>query len=239
MSTPALSVVLPAYNEERRLEGGLDRILAFLKQRNTPSEIIVVDDGSRDSTRAIIERRAAAEPSIRCLALPVNQGKGAAVAAGMLAARADWILCSDVDLSTPIEELSRLEAYKGKADVVIGSRALVESDLQVRQPLRRENLGRSFNHAVRLAAIYGIHDTQCGFKLWSRQAARDVFSRMRLRRFAFDVESLWLARRRGWRIKEVGVVWRHDPDSTVHVVRDGIRMGADLLRILLWRTLGS
>ncbi|MBV8879348.1 MAG: glycosyltransferase family 2 protein [Planctomycetaceae bacterium] len=234
--TPPLSLVVPAYNEERRLGPGLDRMLASLEGR--PGEVIVVDDGSRDGTREIACRRAAQDSRIRVVGLDVNQGKGAAVAAGMRAARGDWILCTDTDLSTPLSELARLERYRDSAEVIIGSRALPDSDLQVRQPLRRENLGRAFNHAVRLAALYGIYDTQCGFKLWSRRAAHAVFPRMRIRRFAFDVEALWLARRLGFRIREVGVLWKHDPATTVRVFRDGMRMGGDLLRVLGWRVLG-
>jgi dolichyl-phosphate beta-glucosyltransferase len=235
---PSLSVVMPACNEERRLDAGLTRTLEFLGRRGAPFEVIVVDDGSRDSTRRIAERRAAADPRVRSVELPVNQGKGAAVALGMMSARAEWILCTDVDLSTPIEELERLEAFRPSADVIIGSRDLPQSVLQVRQPLRRENLGRVFNHAVRLAALYGIRDTQCGFKLWSRRAARAVFPRLRIRRFAFDVEALWLSRKLGFRIREVGVHWGHDPDSRVRLVRDGLGMGLDLMKILFRRIHG-
>ncbi len=234
-----LSVVVPAYNEEKRLEEGLDRMMAYLSRRGRPFEILVVDDGSLDATRQIAERRAAAEPRIRCISLPRNQGKGAAVARGMLSARGDWILCTDVDLSTPIEEVERLEALRDGADVVIGSRGMPDTVLSVRQPRRRENLGGFFNLVVRIAAIRGLFDTQCGFKLWSREAARASFSRLRILRFAFDVESLWLCRKRGFRIQEVGVRWSHDERSTVSLYRDGLRMGADLVRILLRRTLGD
>jgi dolichyl-phosphate beta-glucosyltransferase len=239
MREPALSVVVPAYNEERRLEAGLSTMTDYLRARGAPYEILVVDDGSRDATRAIAERSAAADPSVRCIALPVNQGKGAAVARGMVTARADWILCTDVDLSTPIAEVERLERFRGSADVIIGSRGMPQTMIDHRQPARRENLGRAFNYAVRFAAFSGIKDTQCGFKLWSRRAAQAVFPRLRIRRFAFDVEALWRARRFGFRIREVGVVWNHDPDTTVRLFRDGTRMGADLLRILLWRSLGE
>jgi dolichyl-phosphate beta-glucosyltransferase len=237
--SPSLSVVMPAYNEERRLDSGLSRILEFLGRRDASFEVIVVDDGSRDSTRQIAERHAAADPRVRAVGLPGNRGKGAAVALGMMSARAEWILCTDVDLSTPIEELERLEAFRGSADVIVASRDVPRSVLQARQPLRRENLGRAFNYAVRLAALYGIRDTQCGFKLWSRKAARAVFPRMRLRRFAFDVEALWLCRKLGFRIREVGVRWRHDADSRVRLLRDGLRMGADLMKILFWRIHGK
>lgn len=234
----SLSVVVPAYNEERRLDAGLSGILGYLDRRGDSSEVIVVDDGSRDATHEIAARRAASDPRVRPLQLAVNQGKGAAVALGMMTARAEWILCTDVDLSTPIQELERLEPHRATNDVIIGSRGQPQSVLEVRQPLRRENLGRAFNHAVRLVAIHGIYDTQCGFKLWSRRAARAVFPRLRIHRFAFDVETLWLARRMGFRIREVGVLWKHDPATTVRLVRDGLRMGGDLLRILGWRTLG-
>ncbi len=237
VSDPALSVVFPCYNEERRLAHGLDRATDYLRSRGEPYEILVVDDGSRDGTRALAEKRAAADPSIHCYSLGVNRGKGAAVREGMLRARGRWILMSDIDLSAPIEEIGRLEALRGRADVMIASRARPGSRLEVRQPPRREFLGRAFNVAVRLAALPGLFDTQCGFKLWSREAAARVFRRVRLERFAFDVESLWLARRLGFRVAEVAVRWRHDDRSAVRPLRDGARMGMDLLRILLRRTL--
>lgn len=218
---------------------GLTRIVSYLSARGAGFEVIVVDDGSSDSTKPIAEQYAGVDNRVRCFSLGRNRGKGTAVAHGILQACGDWILVTDVDLSTPIEELERLEAYRGSADVIIGSRALQASRLDVRQPALREWLGRLFNKAVRVVSLPGIYDTQCGFKLWSRPAAKAVFPRVRVGRFAFDVESLWLGRRRGFRIKEVPVCWRHDPGSTVRLGRDGVRMGCDLLRLLLRRVIGD
>jgi dolichyl-phosphate beta-glucosyltransferase len=232
-----LSVVVPCYNEERRLVEGLAALTTYLKGRR-PYEILVVDDGSRDGTLALARSQADRDPAIRVLGLPRNRGKGAVVREGMLAARGSRILMTDVDLSSPIDELPKLDAALDRADVAIGSRALAASSIEVRQSGRRENLGRSFNIAVRLMLLPGLFDTQCGFKLWKAGAAKDVFRRLTLDRFAFDVEALWAARSRGWRIAEVPVRWRHDDRSTVRVGRDGLRMGLDLWRILGRRLLG-
>jgi dolichyl-phosphate beta-glucosyltransferase len=234
-----LSVVVPAYNEEARLRSCLDRIVDYLNRRGQPYEILVVDDGSRDQTRAIVEARAASEPRVSLLALPVNQGKGAAVTAGMLKAEGDWILLTDVDLSTPIEDLEILESHRARSEVIIGSRALGGAVIGTREPAGRACLGSLFNRFVRLSVLPVIRDTQCGFKLWSRDAARKVFRRMRIRRFAYDVESLWLASRMGFRIAEIPVHWSHDTRSKVRVGRDGARMMIDLFRLLLRRTLGG
>src|SRR5262245_13928486 len=225
-----LSVVVPCYNEERRLAEGLAALTAWLKGRR-PYEILVVDDGSRDGTLRLAREHAGRDAAIRVHALPRNRGKGAAVREGMLAARGSLLLMTDVDLSSPIDELPKLEAALGRADVAIGSRALATSNIEVRQPGQRENLGRSFNIAVRLMLLPGLFDTQCGFKLWKGGVARKVFRRMTLDRFAFDVEALWTARHLGFRVAEVPVRWRHDDRSSVRVGRDGIRMGLDLWRI--------
>lgn len=238
-TAPALSVILPAFNEERRLENGLRQVVDCLSGFGRPFEVLVVDDGSRDRTDRIAEQWARSVPSIRLLRLRENRGKGAAVRTGVAASEGDWLLVTDVDLSTPIQELAVLQEASGRADVVVGSRVAVGARLGKRQPGRRERLGRWFNAAARLTAVPGILDTQCGFKLWRREAARAVFPRLRLNRFAFDVECLWLAKRLGYRVREVPVRWSHEGHSTVHVFRDGSRMLWDLLGLLLRRVLGS
>jgi dolichyl-phosphate beta-glucosyltransferase len=230
---PALSLIFPARNEERRLGRALDASMAYLGRRGVAYEIIVVDDGSDDGTRRIAEERAREDRAVRMVTLPVNRGKGAAVKAGLLRATGRWRLVSDVDLSTPIEELERLEAHCAAADVIIGSRALSGSELGLRQPASREWLGRSFNLAVRAVGLSDCRDTQCGFKLWSAEAAEAVFPHLSIERFAFDVESLWLARAAGCRIAEVPVRWNHDAATTVRVGADGVRMLVDLARIVL------
>jgi dolichyl-phosphate beta-glucosyltransferase len=226
MTEPALSVVVPALNEEDRLPRTLERIVAHLGRRHEGYELVVVDDGSRDRTA---ERAQAAGATV--LRNETNRGKGYAVRRGMLAARGARRLMTDADLSTPIEELDRLSARMDEGhDVVIGSRALPGARIEVRQPWYRENMGRLFNLFVRALAVPGVTDTQCGFKLFSGMAARDVFSSARLDGFSFDVEVLFLARRKGYRIAEVPVVWRNDAASRVSLLR-GFLAFPDLLRI--------
>jgi len=226
MNEPALSVVVPALNEEERLPRTLERIASYLGGRGGGYEVLVVDDGSRDRTA---ERAAAAGAAV--LRNEANRGKGFAVRRGMLAARGARRLMTDADLSTPIEELERLCALMDDGhDVVVGSRALPGARIEVRQPWYRENTGRLFNLFVRALAVPGVKDTQCGFKLFSAAAARDVFSAARLDGFSFDVEALYLARRKGYRIAEVPVVWRNDAASRVSLVR-GFLAFPDLVRI--------
>jgi len=226
MTGPALSVVVPAFNEQDRLPRTLERITSHLGRRGGAYEVLVVDDGSRDATAA----RAEAAGAI-VLRNEGNRGKGFAVRRGMLAARGARRLMTDADLSTPIEELDRLSARMDEGcDVVIGSRAMAGARIEVRQPWYRENTGRLFNLFVRALAVPGVRDTQCGFKLFSAAAAGDVFSATRLDGFSFDVEALFLARRKGYRIAEVPVLWRNDAASRVSLVR-GFLAFPDLLRI--------
>jgi len=226
MTEPALSVVVPALNEEDRLPRTLERIVSHLSRRREGYELVVVDDGSRDRTAELAQAAGAT-----VLRNETNRGKGYAVRRGMLAARGARRLMTDADLSTPIEELDRLCARMDEGhDVVIGSRALPGSRIEVRQPWYRENMGRFFNLFVRALAVPGVTDTQCGFKLFSGAAARDVFSAARLDGFSFDVEVLFLARRKGYRIAEVPVVWRNDAATRVSLLR-GFLAFPDLLRI--------
>jgi dolichyl-phosphate beta-glucosyltransferase len=226
MSAPFLSVVIPAFNESARLPQSLERIHAFLAGWGRSYEVVVVDDGSTDDTAA---RARATGATV--LQNPGNRGKGYSVRHGMVAARGERRLMTDADLSTPIEELERLlAALDSGVDVVIGSRALPESNIEVRQPWYRENMGRVFNLMVRLLAVPGLHDTLCGFKLWSARAADDVFRRARLDGFSFDVESLFLARKRGYRIAELPVTWRNDAATRVGML-GGFLAFPDLLRI--------
>ncbi len=230
----ALSVVVPAYNEEARLPRTLRRLREYLDARGEPYEIVVVDDGSTDGTAEAA--RAAGGPVVRLLAGERNRGKGHAVRRGMLAAAGARRLMCDADLSTPIEELERLEARLAEGcGVAIGSRAVSGARLEVRQGLWRENAGRAFNLLARLVALPDLHDTQCGFKLFTAEAAEAGFARACLDGFAFDVEVLFLARRAGQRIAEVPVVWRNDAASRVSLAK-GLSAFLDLLR-LRWRAL--
>jgi dolichyl-phosphate beta-glucosyltransferase len=231
---PELSVVIPAYNEAERLPLTLERVCSYLDRAHPDHELIVVDDGSADGTTEAARKALAARSRSRVLTLPENRGKGAAVRAGMLAARGRRVLFSDADLSTPIEEEARLaEALARGADVAIGSRAHPASRITRAQGSVRESMGRTFNVLVRLIGLSRFRDTQCGFKMFTREAAQTVFSRARIDGFAFDVEVLLLAARARLRIEEVPVEWRNDPASRLHMIFDSARMLRELVRIRL------
>jgi dolichyl-phosphate beta-glucosyltransferase len=223
-------VVIPAYNEGRRLPPTLEKIRRHLSGR--PHEVLVVDDGSADDTAA-----RAAEAGARVVRNEGNRGKGYSVRRGMLLARGARRLMTDADLSTPIEDLDRLMAKMDEGyDVVIASRALPGSNIEVRQSWYRENVGRLFNLCVRVVALPGLQDTQCGFKLFSAGAAEEAFAAARLDGFSFDVEALFVARRRGYRIAEVPVTWRNDEATRVDTFKGAVAF-LDLARIRLnqWR----
>jgi dolichyl-phosphate beta-glucosyltransferase len=228
----SLSVVIPAFNEERRLPKTVGEIDAFLRERGYDAEIVVVDDGSRDATYEKARSLCETIPSLRVLTFPRNHGKGFAVKAGMLAATRSAVLFSDADHSTPISDIDRLwEPYDRGCDIVIASRHLAQSEILVRQPAHRRFIGRSFNMIVSLFAVRGIRDTQCGFKLFRQETARRIFSRLRTDGFAFDVEILIRARQQGLRIAEVPVRWVDSPGSRVHPLRDSSRMFVEILRM--------
>ncbi len=230
MSEPRLSVVIPAFNEALRLPATLERIRAHLEARGAPFEILVVDDGSTDGTADTA--RAASGP-VELLRHAANRGKGHAVRAGMLAARGARRLMTDADLSTPIEELARLEAALERGyDVAIGSRAVAGARIEVHQSAYRETVGRLFNRLVQALLLPGLHDTQCGFKLFTAAAAATAFGACRQDGFSFDVEALYVARRHGLRIAELPVVWRNDAATRVGLA-GGATAFVDLLRIRL------
>jgi len=233
---PFLSVVIPAYNEAARLPQSLRRIQEFLGGWRRSYEVVVVDDGSRDETARLA--REAEVSGLTVLRNDVNRGKGYSVRRGMLAARGDHRLMTDADLSTPIQELDRLLAAQEQgADVVIGSRAMPGANIEIHQPWYRENMGRVFNLLVQLLAVPGLRDTQCGFKLWTARAASQAFAAARLDGFSFDVETLFLARRAGYRIVELPVTWRNDAATRVGML-GGFLAFPDLLRIRLNHWLG-
>ncbi len=224
----SLSVVIPAFNEERRLPGTLSAILPYLRARGETFEVVVVDDGSTDRTADVAEQ---AGPEVRVLKNPGNRGKGYSVRNGMLNARGEWRLMSDADLSTPVEELKRLEAaIRDGAEIAIASRAVSGANLEKRQSILRESSGRFFNLLVRWLHLPGIMDTQCGFKLFSAAAAEAAFRDSKLDGFAFDVEALVLAKKAGFRIVEVPVTWRNDEQSRVSFGR-GLAAFVDLFRL--------
>jgi dolichyl-phosphate beta-glucosyltransferase len=229
VSTPRLSVVIPAFNEARRLPRTLESVCSYLRQRGETHEILVVDDGSSDETAAVA--RQTGGDAVTVVSNERNRGKGYSVRRGMLLARGERRLMTDADLSTPIEELERLlQPMNEGYGVAIASRAMRESRIEVHQPWYRENMGRLFNLVVRVLAVPGLHDTQCGFKLFSARAAFDAFADARLDGFGFDVESLFLARKRGHRIAEVPVTWRNDSATRVTLL-GGFDAFLDVVRV--------
>jgi len=231
-----LSIVIPAYNEALRIGDTLDRIGDYLKSCGYSSEIIVVDDGSHDDTEKIVRKTAEKHSAIVLLQNGMNKGKGYSVKRGVLSSRGRFVLMSDADLSTPIEEIGKLfkELEEGY-DIAIGSRSVSGSKVLKRQTWYRQLMGKIFNKIVQAIAVSGIRDTQCGFKLFKGDAARMVFARLRIERFAFDVEALYLAKKMGFRIREAPVVWVNSPDSKVSIFRDSLRMMRDLLKIRFHR----
>jgi len=231
---PSISVVIPAFNEEDRLQSSLEKVWAYLSSGEWQGvELVVVNDGSTDRTREIVERFAAGHTGVRLVENSANRGKGYSVRHGALEAANDWVLVTDADLSAPIAELEKLlsTAEQQEADVVIGSRALDRSLIGVHQSGFREWAGRIFNLVVRLVVGLPFWDTQCGFKLFSSRAAREIFCRQRISGFGFDVEALFLARRLGFRTLEIPVRWNHVEGTKVSMFRDSLGMFADVLRI--------
>ena len=229
------SIVVPAYNEAERLTSSLQRVLTYIEESKWSAEIIVVNDGSGDGTAAVVQEFAQRNPRVRLIENPGNRGKGYSVRNGMLSASGQFLLFTDADLSSPIEEAPKLLAAieDGQADVAIGSRYL-RSELQTRkQPVHRRMLGRAFNLALR--AILGLSyvDTQCGFKAFSRNAVNTIFPDMKIERWGFDPEILFLAKRYGLRVVEVPVSWAHDHRSKINPIRDGTRMFGELMRVRL------
>ena len=230
-SVPQLSVIVPAYNEEERIEAALRSMHRYLSQRDSSFEIIVVNDGSQDATSAVVERFQQEAPEIRLVSYEKNRGKGYAVRLGMLQAQGKFFLQNDADGATPITELDRLEkAIDDGADIAIGSRALSSSDTNVSALWYRKAMGRVFNGIVNVVAVPGIADTQCGFKLYRREAAHELFRRQHAEGFSFDVEILYLARKRDLRVIEVPVNWENVPGSKINLVSDSLHMLCDVLR---------
>ena len=224
-----ISVVIPAYNEAERLGSTLERTVDYLSRRGLSYEVVVVDDGSRDRTVQVAE--AFADRGVRVIRHEQNRGKGAAIKTGVLASRGAEVLLSDADASTPIEELERLQRKLPEAPVVLGSRAVAGADIRQHQPFYRELMGKTFNRIIRLVGAHGLYDTQCGFKLLQGEVAREIGAELTVDGFAYDVELVWLARRHGYRVVEVGVIWVDSPDSRVDPVRSSLAMLRDVVRM--------
>jgi len=236
MPSLRLSIVIPAYNEAQRLGCTLEKISAYLLTQSYATELIVVDDGSTDSTPDLLRNFAASHAQMRVLRNQHNRGKGFTVRRGVLEARGDLVLFTDADLSAPIEEADKLLAAleTNRADAAVGSRALDRGLIGVRQPWYREQAGRVFNLIVRAITGLRIHDTQCGLKLFRSSAARRAFELQRVTSFGFDPEVLFLIERLGGKVVELPVRWNDNPATKVHFLRDSIRMFLDLLA-LRWR----
>jgi dolichyl-phosphate beta-glucosyltransferase len=228
----ALSIVIPAFNEAARIQRTIEAVRAYCMDLRSAWEVIVVDDGSRDSTAERVRALDARPLVIRLLTNAANRGKGYSVRRGVLEATAPRILMSDADLATPIEELEKLAAWVDRGfEVVIGSRDLPDSVLDPPQPLVRRILAWAFRAFRRRLLLPEIRDTQCGFKLFRRETARALFERATIDGWAFDCEVLAIAEKLGYRVKEVGVVWRHDRESRVRPIRHGPAALLDVLRI--------
>jgi dolichyl-phosphate beta-glucosyltransferase len=229
---PNYSIVIPAYNESQRLGGTLDKVLAYVHSRGWNAEVIVVNDGSQDDTEEIARQFANKDPIVRVVNNPGNRGKGYSVRNGMLHTRGRIVLFSDADLSSPIEEAAKLiAAIESGADIAIGSRWLRAETQTQRQPLHRQIFGRIFNLLLRLSLGLQFKDTQCGFKAFKQRAVQAIFPRQRIERWGFDPEILFLARKFGFKVEEIPVLWGHSGGTRIHPLIDGSRMFMEMLHI--------
>jgi len=231
-----LSVVIPAYNEERRLPATLSKVVRYLEDFGKPYEVLVVDDGSTDGTSEAVhtfQMSSRLGEQVRLIQSNKNYGKGSAVAIGMMMAKGAYILFTDADNSTPIEELEGFYAQRERADILIGSRYLTDSRVHVKQPWYRIAIGRIANFIIQLFLVDGIKDTQCGFKMFKHQVAKDIFSRSKVEGFGFDMEALTLAELLGYHIRELPVDWYNSEDSRVRPIKHTFRTLMDLMFIKL------
>lgn len=224
-----ISIIIPAYNEEKIIGKSISKVIGFLENKKFDYEIIVVDDCSKDRTRSIINNFNSKK--IILIENKKNIGKGYSIKKGILNAKKNLVLFSDADLSTPIEELNSLLKYIDDYDIVIGSRRMKKSVIKIKQPLYRRLPGNMFPILVNFIILKDIRDTQCGFKLFKRDAAKNVFKKQRIRGFCFDVEILYLAKNAGYKIKEVPITWNNFADSKVNAITDSIKMFIDLVKI--------
>jgi len=245
---PYLSVVIPSYNEMKNIKRNvLDEVVDYLKQQDYSWEVLLSDDGSTDGTTEELKKFADKHKNVEVVE-NIHAGKGPTVQSGMLKAKGKWILFSDFDQSTPLKEIEKLFKYKDNYQVIIGSRE-IQGAKRDKEPLHRHIMGKGFNFLVQVLAIPGIYDTQCGFKVFSDQASKDIFSNLvvygrgeeRSDAFtgAFDVEALFLARKNNLKIKEVPIIWHHNETDRVSPIKDSIRMLADIIKVRIANLLGK
>ncbi len=228
----SISIVIPAYNEAERIRPTIETIHDYFSKKTQSFDIIVINDGSRDNTANIVLDLAKMIRKVTLLDSSINQGKGSSARKGMIHATHDLILLTDADLSTPIDEFEKLVPWMRKGyDIVIGSRGMKESEIILRQPWHRRMMGKAFNFLVRTLIVNDFRDTQCGFKLFRHGVAARIFRASKINGFAFDVEVLFIAKKMGYKTKEVPVRWIDSPRSRVNPLRDPVKMLLDLLRV--------
>ena len=229
---PTYSIVIPAFNERARILDTLSLVVTCIRVQCWSAEVIVVNDGSTDETAALVQNFSLTAPEVRLMENPGNRGKGYSVRSGLLHARGEIVLFTDADLSAPITEAERLfAAIEQGADIAIGSRWLESTRQTHRQPLYRQFFGRCFNTVTRSIMDLPYADTQCGFKAFTRAAAQTIFQLQTIERWGFDPEILFIARKRGFEIREVPVSWAHDARSRISYLRDGMQMLQELAAI--------
>jgi glycosyltransferase involved in cell wall biosynthesis len=239
MAHPRLSIVIPAYNESARIEATLERVMACVYDQGWDAEVLVIDDGSKDDTAAIVERWMDAHARLHLIKNPGNRGKGYSVRNGLLQAAGDIVMFTDADLSAPMEEANRLiAAIEDGADVAIGSRWMDRARQTIHQPLYRQFFGRCFNAITRGVMGLPFKDTQCGFKAFRRETAQIVFRLQRIERWGFDPEILFIARNLKYSIREVPVTWGHDERSRMSYLKDGLKMLEEMATIR-WNSLAG
>ncbi len=229
MSTPYLSIIIPAYNEENRLPHTLEQVFSFLAQQDYQAEVIVIENGSSDRTYTVAQEISTAFKNLYVFQ-STQRGKGKAVQYGMLKARGKYRVFCDADLSMPIEEVARFIPPHNDTDIVIASRE-VEGAVRYDEPHQRHLTGRVFNFIIRALALPDIHDTQCGFKGFKAEVAEDLFRHQTIDGWAFDVEILYIAKMRGYKIVELPIPWYYRDESKINVLRDSWRMFLDILKI--------
>ena len=240
LSSVELSVVIPAYNEEERLPKTLLSVLEYLQKEKESFEIVVVNDGSTDSTAKVVKQFEQLSSNVRLVGYENNQGKGHAVRTGVLSSKGQLVLMNDADGASPIENLPRLEkAIAEGADLAIGSRAMYSNETEIQAVFLRKLMGRCFNGLVNFLLLPGIADTQCGFKLFTKHSAKQIFSLSSENSFSFDVEVLFISRKLGFKTKEVPIDWTNIPGSKVHLIKDSTRMFLDIFKFRIQNLSGS